>query len=248
MDEIPKEIGQEIRQDVEQDMRHETFWSWTDLLLFAALGLPVFVAGLFVASAVVTPFTENKALRLMVPQFVAQSAMLLPLVYLFRWKYERSLVQALQLAVPAGRGALSIPAGIGLAICVLAAAALLKTPDTQNPMQDLMNAPGAAVWVAIFAVSVGPALEEILFRGLLQPVAVRSAGAVAGVLIGAVPFALLHGPQYGWSWRHVLLIALAGSGFGWWRHRTQSTGASTLMHAGYNGVLVVGYLLGKAAV
>jgi membrane protease YdiL (CAAX protease family) len=114
-------------------------------------------------------------------------------------------------------------------------------------MQDLMNAPGAALWIAIFAVSVGPALEEIFFRGLLQPVAVRSAGAVAGVLIGAVPFALLHGPQYGWSWRHVLLIALAGSGFGWWRLRTQSTGASTLMHAGYNCVLVVGYLLGKAA-
>jgi uncharacterized protein len=235
---------EELRHESEQ----ETFWSWTDLLLFAGVGVPVFVAGFFIASAVVTPLTENKALRLMVPQFVAQTAMLVPLIYVFRWKYERSLVQALQLAVPARGGALSIPAGIGLAICVLAAAALLKTPDTQNPMQELMNAPGAAVWVAIFAVSVGPALEEIFFRGLLQPVAVRSAGTVAGVLIGAVPFALLHGPQYGWSWRHVLLIALAGSGFGWWRLRTRSTGASTLMHAGYNCVLVVGYLLGKAAV
>jgi hypothetical protein len=75
-----------------------------------------------------------------------------------------------------------------------------------------MNAPGAALWIAIFAVSVGPALEEIFFRGLLQPVAVRSAGAVAGVLIAAVPFALLHGPQYGWSWRHVLLIRACGLG------------------------------------
>jgi membrane protease YdiL (CAAX protease family) len=238
----------EANQTIPEESRHETFWSWTDLLLFAGLGVPVFLAGFFAASALATPLTENKALRLMLPQFVGQAAMLIPLVYLFRWKYDRSLTEALRMSVPAGRGALSVPAGIGLAICVLATAALLQTRDTQNPMQDLMNAPGAALWIAIFAVSVGPALEEIFFRGLLQPVAVRSAGAVAGVLIAAVPFALLHGPQYGWSWRHVLLITVAGSGFGWWRLRTQSTGASTLMHAGYNCVLVVGYLLGKAAV
>ena len=60
-----------------------------------------------------------------------------------------------------------------------------------------------------------------------------------------MPFALLHGPQYAWSWRHVLLIAVAGSAFGWWRVYTRSTGASALMHAGYNAVLVVGYLIGR---
>lgn len=231
-----------------QGTAQETFWSWTDLLLFAGLGLPVFVAGFYAGTVMVKPFTSNKALLLLIPQFVGQAAMLVPLVYLFRWKYERSLVDALRLATPTRIAALSIPAGIGLAIAVLTGAALLRTPEMENPMQDLMNAPGAAVWVAIFSVSIGPALEEILFRGLLQPVAVRSAGAVVGVLIGALPFALLHGPQYGWSWRHVLLIAVAGSGFGWWRLRTQSTGASTLMHAGYNGILVIGYLIGKAAV
>ena len=228
--------------------RQQTFWSWTDLLLFAGLGLPVLLGVAVAASAAMSPFTENKALRAMVPQFAGMTAMLIPCALLFRWKYERSLVEALRLQIPAHGGAMSVPAGVGLAIGVLATAALLRTPEMDNDMQRLMNAPGAALWVGIFAVSIGPALEEIFFRGLLQPVAVRSLGSVAGVLTGAVPFALLHGPQYGWSWRHVLLIALAGSGFGWWRLRTQSTGASTLMHAGYNCVLVVGYLIGKAAV
>ena len=75
----------------------------------------------------------------------------------------------------------------------------------------------------------------------------RAVGVIAGILIGAIPFALLHGPQYAWSWRHVLLIAIAGSGFGWWRVRTQSTGSATLMHAGYNAVLVIGFLIGRSA-
>jgi membrane protease YdiL (CAAX protease family) len=141
----------------------------------------------------------------------------------------------------------SFPAGLLLAVSVLALAALLRAQDTPSPMQDLMNDPLSAPWVAVFAVSVGPAFEEIFFRGLLQPVAARTAGVAGGILIGSVPFALLHGPQYAWSWRHVLLIAVAGSAFGWWRFRTRSTGASALMHAGYNAVLVFGYLIGRSA-
>jgi membrane protease YdiL (CAAX protease family) len=90
-------------------------------------------------------------------------------------------------------------------------------------------------------------VEEIFFRGLLQQSATRSLGPIAGILIGAVPFALLHGPQYAWSWRHVLMIAAAGSAFGWWRMRTGSTGASSLMHAVYNGVFVAGFLVGRTA-
>ncbi len=33
-----------------------------------------------------------------------------------------------------------------------------------------------------------------------------------GIVLSALPFALLHGPQYAWSWRHVLLIVVAGVG------------------------------------
>ncbi|HRT04688.1 MAG TPA: CPBP family intramembrane metalloprotease [Kiritimatiellia bacterium] len=44
-----------------------------------------------------------------------------------------------------------------------------------------------------FAVVVAPVAEEALFRGLLLPLLVRHAGAVAGVALTALGFAALHG-------------------------------------------------------
>jgi membrane protease YdiL (CAAX protease family) len=229
------------------DVQDEPFWTWTDLLLFAGVGLPAFLAGFLLSNLALAPFTDNRALKLMIPQFIGQGVMLIPLSILFRYKYDRTLFSALRLGTPRGSSGSSFAAGFGLAFLVLFSAAALQMPEMQNPMQDLMNDPKAAVWVAVFAVSVGPLFEEVLFRGLLQPVAIRSLGVIGGVLLAAIPFALMHGPQYAWSWRHILLILLAGSGFGWWRIRTRSTGASTLMHAGYNAVLVIGFLIGRSA-
>ena len=61
----------------------------------------------------------------------------------------------------------------------------------------------------------------------------RGAG---GILLAAIPFGLLHFPEYGNSWRHALLISGAGVAFGWMRQVTGSTKASTLMHAAYNAL------------
>jgi membrane protease YdiL (CAAX protease family) len=86
-----------------------------------------------------------------------------------------------------------------------------------------------------------------MFRGLLQPVLARTFGAIGAVILAALPFAMMHGPQYGWSWRHVLLIAFAGAAFGWHRWRTDSTGAAVVMHAGYNAILFTLFIAGKWA-
>jgi membrane protease YdiL (CAAX protease family) len=101
-------------------------------------------------------------------------------------------------------------------------------------MEELMREPRTALALGFFAVTLGPICEELLFRGLLQPLAVRTFGVVAGILTAALPFALLHGPQYAWSWQHVLLILMAGAAFGYARYRTGSTAMATVMHAGYN--------------
>jgi hypothetical protein len=229
------------------DAGQDTFWSWTDLLLFLSLGLPVFVAVFWLLAWLMKPLTHNKALLVMIPQFIGQAAMLVPLALLFRWKYDRSLLAAMRLHVPARYLGPSLWMGFAVAIGVLLTAAAMRTPQLQNPMQDLMDDPSSAPWIALFAISIGPVVEEIFFRGLLQQSATRSLGPILGILIGAVPFALLHGPQYAWSWRHVLMIAAAGSAFGWWRMRTGSTGASSVMHAVYNGVFVAGFLVGRTA-
>lgn len=211
------------------------------------VGIPVFIATFFVVRFGVSQFTDGKAPLLMIPQFAGQAAMLIPLAMAFRVKYERGLLDALRLGVTSRQVVVSLGAGLALAFAVLLIAAALRTPEIPSPMQDLMNDPQSARWVAVFAVFVGPVFEEILFRGLLQPVAIRTLGLRLGIVLSALPFSLLHGPQYAWSWRHVLMILLAGSAFGWWRVRTQSTGASSVMHASYNAILAFGYLLGKSS-
>jgi membrane protease YdiL (CAAX protease family) len=54
--------------------------------------------------------------------------------------------------------------------------------------------------------------------------------------LGAIPFGLLHFQEYGNSWRHAVLIAMAGASFGWMRQATGSTRASAIMHASYNAL------------
>jgi len=90
--------------------------------------------------------------------------------------------------------------------------------------------------------------EELAFRGFLMPLLVRSFGAAIGIAGAAIPFALLHGDQYAWTWQYVLLVALAGVAFGWLRYRTGSTMASALMHSTYNATFYAAFLVGGAKV
>jgi uncharacterized protein len=106
--------------------------------------------------------------------------------------------------------------------------------------------PTSLALVALFGVTLGPLFEELFFRGFLQPLLVRSLGAAAGILVAAIPFGLLHFQEYGNSWRHVVLISLAGAAFGAMRHFTNSTKASTLMHASYNALFFIALLVQRS--
>jgi membrane protease YdiL (CAAX protease family) len=133
-------------------------------------------------------------------------------------------------------------AGIATAFAVAITSIVLRTPNLPNPMTELLTGRVSILIVAAFGITLGPLAEELLFRGFLQPLMVRSLGTAAGILATAIPFGLLHLQQYGYSWRHGLMITLAGCAFGWMRHRTGSTRASTLMHAAYNALFFVALL------
>ncbi len=90
----------------------------------------------------------------------------------------------------------------------------------------------------------GPAWEELLFRGFLFPLLARSLGPWPGIIVTAIPFALLHGAQAQWTWQNLVVIGLAGVTFGFVRYKTGSTIASAMVHAGYNlTLLLAGYLV-----
>lgn len=224
------------------------FWSLADVLLFAGLALPVFVIAYAITFAPLYVLgIEAKALRLLIPQFAGYAAALLPLWLVFRSRHGRSPLEALRLGMEPGAALRSAPLGVSTAVLILGLGVALRTPRIDTPMEDLLQDPVSIAAVGVLASTIGPVFEEMFFRGLLQPVLVARLGVIPGIVIAALPFALLHGPQYAWSWRHLVLITVAGAVFGWRRYRSGSTGSAAVMHAAYNLTLFIGFLIGRMA-
>jgi uncharacterized protein len=223
------------------------FWSWRDILVAGLLGLPLFIAAASISALVVAalPGDKPKAIMLLVPQFAGFAAGLIPFIFLFRVRYDRPLWRSMNFSLAPGEWYRSLVSGIGLAALVMITAVLLKPPRIYSPIQELMNDPASAPFLAIAAVTAAPLFEELFFRGLLQPLLIRDLGIILGLTFSALPFALLHGPEFSWSWRHILLIAIAGTGFAVKRYTSGSTGAATITHAAYNAVITGGHLLGR---
>ena len=184
----------------------------------------------------------------MIPQFAGQAAMLVPFALLCRWKYDQPLLPALRLGVRVRDAVRSFPAGLLLAVSVLAlrgfaSSSRYSIPDAGSDERSGVGAVGRCLRCVDWSRVRGDLLSRVVAagRGTNRRCRWRDSDR------RQFRFALLHGPQYAWSWRHVLLIAVAGSAFGWWRVTHGSTGASALMHAGYNAVLVAGYLIGRDA-
>ena len=214
------------------------FWGYSDLFLFAGLALPAMLSGFGLVKAVLTVlrFHPGRAVEVLAEQFIGYLFLFLVLVVIFRFQYGRPFWASLAWT-PMGAPPISIViAGWVTAFAVVLAGYLIRTPTTSNPLTDLMQDRASIVLIGIFGVTLGPMAEELAFRGFLQPLLVRSLGARAGIVLAALPFGLLHWSEYGNSWRHVVLICAAGVAFGWMRHATGSTKASTLMHSAYNAL------------
>lgn len=221
------------------------FWGYTDLFLFLGLAVVSLIAGeIFVRTALLLFHLEvrSEVVKLLPGQFLGYLLLFFCVRLMFRAQYGRPFWRSLgwieiglKPAAVAGYGAL-------LAFAVALIAVLLRTPEGPTPMTKLLADRTSVLLVASFGVTLGPLCEELIFRGFLQPLFVRSLGPAPGILLAAIPFGLLHLQEYGNSWQHGVLITLAGAAFGWMRHRTGSTKASTVMHAAYNGTFFLALL------
>ena len=113
---------------------------------------------------------------------------------------------------------------------------ILRMPDSaQTPFEKMLASDRfSLVAITLFGVTAGPVIEELLFRGLLQPVAIYATGVLPGILITSAIFAAMHLPQNGGVWQRGVIIGIAGFGFGVIRHVTGSTRASSIAHIAYN--------------
>jgi membrane protease YdiL (CAAX protease family) len=222
----------------------DPFWSYSDLALFLLLAIPcLFAGGLLALTMVKSAFAafpihaRIPALEPLAAQLCGDALLFAVLALILRLAYDRPFWRSLGW-LPARIPFLWVViCGLGCALSVALLGTLIHIPTTSNPMVELMKDPTSAILMAIFGTTIAPLTEELVFRGFVQPLLVRSLGAVPGILLAAIPFGLLHYREYGNSWRHALLIALAGAAFGWMRHRTGSTQSSTLMHASYNALI-----------
>jgi hypothetical protein len=71
------------------------------------------------------------------------------------------------------------------AVLVALASALIHTPTGDTPMTQLMETRADVLVMGVLGVTLAPLCEELGFRGFLQPLLVRSLGAVAGMVLAA---------------------------------------------------------------
>ncbi|HLI82500.1 MAG TPA: type II CAAX endopeptidase family protein [Bryobacteraceae bacterium] len=223
----------------------EPFWGYSDVLVFVGLLLAAAVVSLGGAAAIFS-FLPARDQSQVAEALIAQSLIYVlaygALAVLFHIHYDRPFWSSMgwkSLKIPAP---VIVLAGAGTAIAVAYIGVLIRTPTTSNRITEMLENPRTLIWVALFGLTLAPVAEELGFRGLLQPLLVRSFGPAPGILGAAIPFGLLHFSEYGNSWRHALLISMAGAAFGWMRYRTGSTKASALMHASYNALEFVAFI------
>ena len=226
--------------------RPQPFWNYSDLLLFFVFAIPSFgIAGLMALAIKHLVPQSSQGLQLIPAQFAGYLIWFLMLSLMLRSRYQRPFWQSLDWAWPQGRTLRYVAGGVVLAVSVGIFGSLLRAPRIDSPMEQLMSDPISGTLLAFVAITLGPVCEELAFRGFLLPLLARSLGVGFGIFLSSLPFALLHGPEYSWSWRHVLLVMCAGAAFGWVRLATGSTAAATLVHAGYNGTFIAAYFIGR---
>ncbi|MGH9722622.1 MAG: lysostaphin resistance A-like protein [Bryobacteraceae bacterium] len=221
------------------------FWGYQDLAIFIGLLPLCMIAGALIAKSLMLALHATvlpKAAELLPAQFAGYGLLFGALAWMFRVQYGRPFWKSLawtRFPTPLG---IVVSRGVVLAFVVVLLGAVLRVPEVDSPIKQLLKDRTSMLLVVIAGTTIGPVCEELAFRGFMQTLFVRSLGAVPGVLLAGFCFGLLHLPQYGFSWRHALLITVAGAAFGWMRHASRSTAAAALMHASYNLTLFLGAL------
>ncbi len=220
-------------------------WSGWDVLVIAILTLGVLVIAQLVtvvaARRLIHPQQSwialaQKPALVLLSELLAYIVVGLYMFLLLEGKYHTRFWPAIRWNWPNPAG-LSV---FGVGVLMLGFDALgkfLPMPKT-TPFDQFFGRPTDAYLTMAFAITLGPLMEELFFRGFLYPVIARRWGALWGIVLTAVPFGVMHYPQYN-SWAAVLIIVLVGVVLTTVRAATKSVASSFLAHVGYNTTLMV---------
>jgi membrane protease YdiL (CAAX protease family) len=222
-------------------------WSGWDVLQIAGLTLllTLFIVPLLVvvgAHFFAYPHegwleVARKPALALLSQLLAYVVVVLYMILLVQGKYHTRFWPAIRWNWP-GIAGVSF-AGVGVLMLGFDLLGRFLPMPKSTPFDQFFAQPSDAYLTVAFAVSLGPLMEEIFFRGFLYPVVARRLGIASGILLTALPFGLMHFVQYGYSWGAVLIVFLVGVVLTSVRAMTKSVASSFLAHVGYNGTLMV---------
>lgn len=217
-------------------------WNGWDVLLLAALTFVSMIVAPSLVATIANRFwfaneswrdTVQQPIVVIISQFLLYIPVALMMVALIEGKYHVPFWKAIRWNWPRTSWKF-LTIGAVLLIVLSVAQNLFPMPK-DTPFEHLFDRPRDAYLVWVIAVTLGPLLEELFFRGLFYPVLARRWGAAWAVFLTALPFALLHLQQYSYAWVAFLAIFFVGIVCGVARAMTKSVAASFLVHVGYNG-------------
>jgi len=165
-------------------------------------------------------------------QFVWYLAIAVYMITFVEGTFHRRFWEAIRWNWPRRNWALLVPVGMVM-VSLQGLERFFKIPK-HIPMEEFLATPLAAVMTAILAITLGPLMEELFFRGFLYPLLARRFGAAVGVVATSVGFGLIHGAQLAFAWGLVLIIFLVGVVLTIVRAKTDSVGSSFVVHVAYN--------------
>ncbi|HYA18990.1 MAG TPA: CPBP family intramembrane glutamic endopeptidase, partial [Bryobacteraceae bacterium] len=173
---------------------------------------------------------------LVLAEFLGYAVLFFALKLLFL-RHDKPLLASLGwIRQPSFRPLHLVITGFLLAVAMVLLGWILQTPDIQTPFEKLLNDRLSRIVIALFGITLGPVVEELLFRGFLQPVLVDHFGALPGILATSILFGGMHLIQNANIWQSGVVIAIVGFVLGVIRHISGSTRASALTHIAYNSL------------
>lgn len=135
----------------------------------------------------------------------------------------------------------SLAMGLLAGCCILAVASLSHQPlGTESGWNKI-----------VLAATLGPVMEEVMFRGYLLTAAVLltqrlcpSKSQAFSIMAAAVVFSIAHLTTPGRSPLQLCCIVLTGCLYGYIRFRYRSTAAAALAHGAYNLALYISFWCG----
>jgi uncharacterized protein len=242
----PEPVQQPVQPIPTSDQTEDPPWNGWDvtrigLLMFVVPYIFIPIAALILKQALYrsTPWIEvaQKPWVALSTQFFWYGVMAIYMIMFVEGTYRRSFWEAIRWNWPRRNWAMLVP--IGIVLVSLQYLERFFSLPKHIPMEEFLKTPLAAVLTGILAVSFGPLMEELYFRGFLYPVVARRFGVFMGIVSTSIAFGLIHAAQLAFAWGLVLIIFLVGVVLTIVRAKLRSVGSSFVVHVAYNSTLVL---------